>query len=148
MGEVMFDRGLRKKRRALSATLRQLDQKYETAEKEGLTGDDLQGAVFDFWAEVQVAEEEYQSAHDEKLVKEARRLEVPTPAKTEDSPDWERGQAYRLWYLTDKAHSDLRTAVRAEKRERNDGWIRWAVLATGFLAASTGVAAVIVATLK
>ena len=124
----MFDRSLKKKRRALDAANAVLERAYKAGEEEGLTGEDLEGKVHEWSTEVRLAQEEYKAERDKKLVIEAFRLEIPIPTRAPPHENWESGIRGYPQYLTDSAHADLRTAVRAERIARNDVWMRWAIV--------------------
>jgi hypothetical protein len=139
----MFDRELGRLRRRLEATESRYDRAQFESEGRGLTGFDLRDAVADFQSQVTPASEVYQNARSQQIIREARRLEIPVPEINDTDGTWKRGQTFEGRFLTDQGVSQLRTLLRAERRERYESWSRWIALAIGLIGAATGLVAVI-----
>jgi hypothetical protein len=91
---------VRKTRRALDASRNRLDEAIAEAKRKGLRGDELQKEVSEWWFDYDLANEDYQEARTNALIKKARNLEVPIPRMTEKDGMWDRGNIYGQLRLT------------------------------------------------
>ena len=70
-------------------------------------------------------EDEAEEIRSNRLVRLARRLSLPIPPKHEDSDHWWESQYYGTWALTTYGTTELRRAIRQEKKERREVWMAW-----------------------
>jgi hypothetical protein len=73
----------------------------------------------------------------ERLIKSARRRDIPIPSWDDESA-WAESQAFGYRYLTTKGFADLRSAVR---KEQNEVWQFWELrfkIVAGIATALTG----------
>ncbi|MFQ6027302.1 MAG: hypothetical protein ACE5Q6_07400 [Dehalococcoidia bacterium] len=139
----MFNLELRRKRRAWESEESRHAKAQTEAEGRGLAGNELREEMAPLWSQVVSASEEYQNARSQKIIQEARRLEIPVPEINDTDGTWERGQTFPGRFLTDLGVSNLRAAIRAEQRERYESWSRWIALTIGLIGAATGLVAVV-----
>lgn len=100
--------------------------------------------------EIEMIQEEEDQLYTRRLVRQAKRLRVPTPrSHGEDGKPtgaWEQGRNFGLWYLSDKGIVKLREEIRKEIRwrhERRAQWVGWLSAITGVFGALTGLIAVL-----
>jgi hypothetical protein len=81
------------------------------------------------------------------LQRKAERLLLSVPEFSERSDKWEKSPYIahfpERWRLTRAAMAELRSAIRAERKESSELAFRWATLITGILGTLIGLAAVI-----
>jgi len=70
-------------------------------------------------------EDEAEEIRSNRLVRRAQRLSLPIPPKHEDSDHWWESQYYGTWALTTYGTTELRKAIRQEKKERREVWMAW-----------------------
>jgi len=70
-------------------------------------------------------EDEAEEIRSNRLIRRARRLSLPIPPKHEDSDHWWESQYYGTWALTTYGTTELRKAIRQEKKERREVWMAW-----------------------
>jgi hypothetical protein len=75
-------------------------------------------------------------------VEEAERLMLPVP-EHDDKESWRESKFSKTQQLTEKGLSDLRSAVRREKRERWEGWQMRLTLLIGLAGTLIGVIALL-----
>jgi len=68
---------------------------------------------------------------------------IPIPKFNKDSPDWIESRIDGRYALSPEAVAKLRSAIRAERRERYEHAFRWLAALTGVIGALTGLAAVL-----
>jgi hypothetical protein len=109
-------------------------------------GDDY-GLQPDWYYGTGLLEEEIEHLFANSLEREARRLRVPVPPKpggNGDENEWWSLQEFTPggWRLTEEGTLRLRTAIRAEKKERRDAILAWAPIvstATGLIGTVTAL---------
>ncbi|RWM18272.1 MAG: hypothetical protein E5X53_13600 [Mesorhizobium sp.] len=77
-----------------------------------------------------------------RLLRKANSLDVPYDYPSEDSPVWERSDQLHTWHPTTIGYSQLRKAIRQERRDRREWAITWAGVIIGIIGALTGMLAV------
>jgi hypothetical protein len=77
-----------------------------------------------------------------RLLRKANSLDVPYEYPSEDSPVWERSDQLHTWHLTTIGYSQLRKAIRQERRDRREWVITWAGVIIGIIGSLTGMLAV------
>ncbi len=97
----------------------------------------------DFQWELRCIDDEIYSLITERLTRQAHRRLLPVAFRTERPENWEEGQ-FGKWYMTVKALSELRSAIRQENKERFDQWLRWLPGLTGILGTMIGLAALLI----
>jgi hypothetical protein len=92
-------------------------------------------------------EDEIDEIVSQRLLKRARRLDVPIPSplfgNLEEDEFWDRSYSSGGYILTRKGRAVLRDAVRKEKRERFESKARWITLFTGIIGAAIGLVSVL-----
>ena len=94
-------------------------------------------------------QEEHDAGYTGLLLRQARRLHVPTPPFRLDDGEvvapWEQGSRAQLVYLSDEGIALVRDAIRTEQRlrhERRAQWAVWLPALTGVIGALTGLLAI------
>jgi hypothetical protein len=77
-----------------------------------------------------------------RLLRKANSLDVPYEYPSEDSPVWERSDQLHAWHLTTIGYSQVRTAIRQERRDRREWALTWAGVIIGIIGSLTGMLAV------
>ena len=111
------------------------EQKKNREEIEKIAHDE--GSVIDY------IDDEITQLQSRYLFRQAEKYLIPLPEfKTHDGA-WEKADFTERLRLTPHALSELRTAVRQEKKERREHWQTWLILLTGFMGTLIGVLAVL-----
>ncbi|MCK4914512.1 MAG: hypothetical protein KAS69_07970 [Planctomycetes bacterium] len=93
--------------------------------------------------ESQIIDEKIGSLVTQRLCKKADQLMVPIP-DYHDEEYWNDMCVYRQGrILTTKGVCEVKKAIRAEKRERREGFVVWMAALTGIIGAITGLVAVV-----
>lgn len=77
-----------------------------------------------------------------RAIQRADRFEVPVPAASEDSPDWDRSTQLGVMLLTTAGHASIRSAIRQERKERREALLTWASMLIGLIGSLTGIVSV------
>jgi hypothetical protein len=93
------------------------------------------------WEDEMVTDKIYRE-HTVYLTKLAQTLMVPTPKWGSDR--WEDSSQMGFRYLNREGLKELRTAIRAERKESREMWVPLVAGSTGVLGALTGLVAVFV----
>ena len=104
---------------------------------------------FDWHVELSLVEEEQALRFSRGLLRQARKLRVPTPpyyvtGSTELSEDYERSPTTEHIVLTTIGAQKVRQAIREEEKWRSEVWTRripWVTGITGLLGTATGLVA-------
>lgn len=83
--------------------------------------EEIQREALKTWMEVRAAQDEIQKFKTDQLVRVANHLGLPTPSYT-DAASWEHDTTdkYTPHHLTPAAQTQLRQAIRQEKKERRE----------------------------
>lgn len=77
-----------------------------------------------------------------RLLRKADSLDVPYTYPREDSPAWEQSHQLHTWHLTTVGYSEIRKAIRQERRDRRESAITWAGVIIGVIGSLTGLLSV------
>jgi hypothetical protein len=132
--------------RRLRHWLADIDQRHDEAvvKLKNASAEQLRDLGWEFHTERCIAQEELSRVMSARIVTEARRLFIPVPEFKTENGAWIESEfppGRRL--LSIQAMSELRSAIRREKKERHEGWLLWLAAITGLVGALTGLAAVI-----
>jgi hypothetical protein len=123
-------------------TIRRFDALIKKAESAGQSRQDVESLLSAAVEERSIADVLITEAHGRYLIEQAERYIIPLPLFDEDSGDWVSSDFTRdRWTLSPKAIVTLRTAVRAEQKERRDYWRGLLTACTGALGALIGLLA-------
>lgn len=147
-----FRRRLLPWRWSLALDARRINRLYAAevktlARKPGVKSEDLESLQTTWAYEAREIDEELAGLATRHLIRQARRLSVPTPEipwKSDDGNEfWEKGHASETWYLKPAGIALVRGAIRTELKERREARIAWATPLIALLGAVSGVLAVI-----
>jgi hypothetical protein len=99
-------------------------------------------------ADGQLAEDEINEILAERLIKKARRWDVPLPPYPIEGAEnqyefWDMSNLTGRYILTRKGRALMRDSLRKEKRERFESKARWITLFTGITGAGIGLVSVL-----
>ncbi len=92
---------------------------------------------------IEYIDDEIAQLQSRYLFRQAEKYLIPWPERKTDDGAWEESDFTGRWRLTPHALSELRTAVRQEKKVRREFWQTWLILLTGFMGTLIGVLAVL-----
>lgn len=94
-----------------------------------------------FWPERRRIIRQLQQLETARLFREARWLSVPLPDENDESM-WEDDRHAQRFYLSEKGQFTLRSALRSERKDRQETWRLWLpAIAAGLSAVAAWVAA-------
>ena len=102
--------------------------------------EDLEGS---FIAEERLYQDELRVLISNHLVSLAHRLFIPVPEVKREGGLWEQVSTTGQYYLTTSAPSELRSAIRRERKEKLEMWLLGLAACTGLVGAITGLIAVL-----
>lgn len=77
-----------------------------------------------------------------RILRKALRLDVPFEGPSDQSPSWRQSHQLGTWHLTTLGYSELRKAIRQEKRDRREVAITWSGVIIGIIGSLTGLLSV------
>jgi hypothetical protein len=101
--------------------------------------------IYDRQFEASVYEDEIDQIRSNRLVRVAQSLDLPIPLRTEPSDHWYRSSTLGSWSLTNLGITELRKAIRQEKRERREVWLSWTGMVVSVLSLVVAILALLVA---
>jgi hypothetical protein len=75
-----------------------------------------------------------------RLVQIAQRNLLPYPEFKSEGGAWVKSSVAGRWHLTIEAITDLRAAIRRERKERSENWRMWLAALTGLVGSLIGLA--------
>ena len=97
-----------------------------------------------YHSEHTLAEDELSSITSAYYRRLADRLLIPVPEFKEEGGGWIESEiGPGRFHLTPKALTDLRSAIRMERKERREEWTVWITLLVGVIGALIGLVAVL-----
>lgn len=142
----IIDRPIWKARQALKEAEKKADKTIADAKSKGLKGDALEAEIHFAQQDVQFAYEHLSMVTTKKLVHEAYRLMVPIPPRPrrgEENEFWEATLDNSGHYLTYKAITELKRAIREEKLAPFEPMFKWGGLVLGAFGAISGLLAIL-----
>ncbi len=120
------------------------------ARREGVSQDKRDEIQHGYWAETDELHQEHEALRTQRLLRQARRLDVPyvqPPWHSEEQRNeyWVQGNMTGEWYLTTAGFNKVRADIRAEVKARHEArahWVAWMAAVTGLIGALTGLVAV------
>ena len=116
---------------------------YDEAQKQKKKRDELEEIIHDEWGEVDFIDDKIAKLQTRYLLQQAEKYLIPKPEFDTDSGAWEKSRIDSRFHLTPTAMSELKAAVRHERKERREHWQSWLVLIVGLVGALTGLFSVL-----
>ena len=136
---ISHERKLRSLHRSKDKTREFYKKKIDEARKQKKSRDEILGISYDEMYEIDYTDDKIAELQLQYLFRQAERGLIPIPKfKTEDEA-WEESTVTGRWRLTPQAMSDLRAAVRHEKKEHREHIQTWLTVIAGFVGALTGL---------
>ncbi|MER8441416.1 hypothetical protein NKH36_34100 [Mesorhizobium sp. M1312] len=120
----------------------QLDRACEIELADAETSDDRAKIEDRRHRETSLYVDKIEAIKTRRLLRKANSLDVPYEYPREDSPVWGRSDQLHTWHLTTIGYSQLRKAIRQERRDRREWVITWAGVIIGIIGSLTGMLAV------
>lgn len=124
-----------------------ISRTYEKKEKEarakGGDSDVLSSLEYSWDFELKLEDDEMLNLIHRYYRRQADRLMVPVPPFKAEGGAWEESEKDGSYHLTQEALHDLRSAIRAEKKARREGWMVWLAAFIGLIGALSGLIAII-----
>jgi len=95
------------------------------------------------WRNDLLIDDEIYQLEADYVQRQAERLLLSIPKFSEISDHWEKSPFTKSWRLTRPAMLELRSAIRAEKKERSELARSWLTGITGLIGVLIGLAAII-----
>lgn len=119
--------------------IRRIDRAYSVDLAAAKTASDRQKAEYGrHWA-TSLHVDEIEAIKTRRLLRKANRLDVPYEYASETSANWEQSHQLHTWHLTTVGYSELRKAIRAERRDRRESAITWSGVIIGIIGTLAGV---------
>ena len=116
---------------------------YDEAEKQKKKRDELEEIIHYEMSEVDFIDDKIAKLQTRYLLQQAEKYLIPKPEFDTDSGAWEESRIDGRFHLTPTAMSELKAAVRHEKKEQREHWQSWLVLIAGLVGALTGLFSVL-----
>ncbi|BCH07385.1 hypothetical protein MesoLj131c_16430 [Mesorhizobium sp. 131-3-5] len=124
------------------ANIRKIDRAYELKLSEGGKEKDREKIADQRQWESELYYDQIKEIKTRRILRKAMRLEVPFESPTNESPRWRQSHQLLTWHLTTFGYSEIRKAIRQEKRERRDVAITWSGVVVGIIGSLTGLLSV------
>lgn len=126
----------------LRRTIRKIDVAYVEEYAQAKTSQDRERIEDQHQWETRLHVDEIETIKTRRLLRKANSLDVPFEYPSEDSRIWERSQQLHTWHLTTIGYSEIRKAIRLERRDRRESAITWAGVIIGIIGSLTGLLSV------
>lgn len=117
-------------------------KKVTEARREKKDRDEIEAIVSDRQFESQLIQDDIAQLATQYLYRTAYKYLLPKPGLDEEGM-WEESRITGLRLLTDKGISELRSAIRKERKERSEHFWMWLAGLTGLVGALTGFLALL-----
>jgi hypothetical protein len=129
---------VRKNQRAI----RQIDMAYDVELANAKSSSEREKAEYGRHWEVSLHYDQIEAIKTRRLLRKAYSLDVPYEYPREGSPLWEQSHQLHTWNLTTLGYSEVRKAIRQERRDRRESAITWAGVIIGTIGSLTGLLSV------
>ena len=116
---------------------------HDQAQKQKKKEDELQNIISEEMHNLDLIDDDIAKLHTRYLLQQAERYLIPKPEFNTEGGAWEESRIDARFQLTPTARSELKAAVRQEKKERREHWQSWLVLIVGLVGALTGLFSVL-----
>lgn len=124
------------------ATIGKIDRAYERELSNASKANDRERIAERHHWETELYYEQIEEIKTRRILRKAMRLDVPFESPSDQSKRWQQSHQLQTWYLTTLGYSELRKAIRQEKRERRDVAITWSGVVVGIIGSLTGLLSV------
>lgn len=116
-----------------------IDRAYNVELAKAKTANDREKAEYGRHWETSLHVDEIETIKTRRLLREANRLDVPYEYPSEASAIWEQSHQLHTWHLTTVGYSEIRKAIRLERKDRREAAITWAGVIIGIIGTLAGV---------
>lgn len=118
--------------------IRRIDRAYDVDLAEAKTANDREKAEYGRHWETSLHVDEIEAIKTRRLLRKANSLDVPYEYPSESSSIWERSHQLHTWHLTTTGYSQVRKAIRQERKDRREAAITWAGVIIGIIGTLVG----------
>jgi len=122
--------------------IRRIDRAYDVELAKAETANDRENAENGRHWETSLHVDAIEAIKTRRLLRKANSLDVPYEYPSEASSIWERSHQLHTWHLTTIGYSEVRKAIRLERRDRRESAITWAGVIIGIIGSLTGLLSV------
>jgi hypothetical protein len=105
--------------------------------------EEINGLIHEQMMETEITEAKLYHLLTQRLLQIAAHHLVPRPEFKTEGGAWVQSPVTGRWHLTVEAISELRAAIRKEKKESSEHWRMWPAALTGIIGALIGLVSLV-----